>query len=49
MGKLEPDIREVSGPLRPSVENESHYWIAGGQIIWAGKRTSEQIAAGQRQ
>jgi hypothetical protein len=43
-----------SGPsLRPSVGNwqqacQSHYWITGGEIIWAGKWTPEQIAAGRR-
>ena len=43
-----------SGPtLRPSVGNwqhacQSHYWIYQGEIVWSGKWTPEQIAAGRR-
>ena len=43
-----------SGPtLRPSVGNwqqacQSHYWIYRGEVMWADKWTSEQIAAGRR-
>lgn len=42
-----------SGPtLRPSIGNwqrscQSHYWIKSGEIIWSGKWTLEEIAAGK--
>ncbi len=44
-----------SGPtLYPSVGNwqqacQSHYWIYRGEIRWAEKWTSEQIASGRRE
>jgi Family of unknown function (DUF6527) len=43
-----------AGPtLCPSVGNwvfpcQSHYWIRGGTIVWAGKWTAEEIAVGRR-
>jgi Family of unknown function (DUF6527) len=44
----------VNGPtLRPSIGNwqlpcQSHYWIIGGEVIWAPKWKPEEIAAGRR-
>lgn len=44
----------ATGPtLHPSIGNwefpcQSHYWIRGGRIVWSGKWTAEQIAAGRR-
>ena len=55
LGPTEWCVEETtSGPsLRPSVGNwqqacQSHYWIDRGEIRWAKKWTSEQIAAGRR-
>jgi hypothetical protein len=55
LGPTEWSVDEMSsGPtLRPSVGNwqqpcQSHYWIEGGEIIWARKWTPEQIAAGRQ-
>jgi Family of unknown function (DUF6527) len=55
LGPTEWAVNETSsGPsLCPSVGNwqqacKSHYWIRQGEIIWAGKWTPEQIAAGRR-
>ena len=55
LGPTEWSVEQTkSGPsLRPSVGNwqqacQSHYWITRGEIIWAGKWTPEQIAAGRR-
>jgi hypothetical protein len=44
----------ASGPtLTPSVGNwqlpcRSHYWIRGGEIIWSGTWTPEQVAIGRK-
>src|SRR3989442_15593311 len=44
----------ASGPtLRPSIGNwkiacKSHYWILGGEVLWAELWTADQIAAGER-
>ena len=44
----------TTGPsLIPSVGNwqfpcKSHYWIRGGNIIWSGMWTPEQVAAGRQ-
>lgn len=55
LGSTEWSVKETkSGPsLWPSVGNwqekcQSHYWITRGEIIWAKKWSSEQIAAGRR-
>lgn len=55
LGPTEWSVKETkSGPsLWPSVGNwqekcQSHYWITRGEIIWAKKWSSEQIAAGRR-
>jgi hypothetical protein len=55
LGPTEWAVEETkSGPsLYPSVGNwqqacQSHYLIRRGEIIWAGKWTPEQIAAGRR-
>jgi hypothetical protein len=55
LGPTEWSVEETkTGPsLRPSVGNwqqacQSHYWITRGEIIWGGKWTPEQIAAGRR-
>src|SRR5690349_19542611 len=55
LGPAEWSVQETkSGPtLRPSVGNwqqpcRSHYWITGGQIVWAGTWTQEQVLAGRR-
>jgi hypothetical protein len=39
--------------MRPSIGNwqqacQSHYWIAGGKIVWGEKWSPEQIATGRR-
>jgi hypothetical protein len=39
--------------LHPSIGNwqlpcQSHYWISQGNIVWSGKWTPKQIAAGRR-
>lgn len=54
LGPTEWALEETdSGPsLRPSVGNwqqacQSHYWIYRGEVMWADKWTSEQIAAGR--
>lgn len=56
LGATEWSFQEtVSGPsLYPSIGNwqyacQSHYWIRGGEVVWAGKWTPEQIVAGRRQ
>jgi hypothetical protein len=48
-------LKEIEGRpcLYPSVGNwqlpcKSHYWIWGGEIIWAEQWTPERIAAGQQ-
>ena len=44
----------AKGPsLSPSIGNwqeacQSHYWIEGGEVIWAPEWSSRQIAAGRR-
>jgi hypothetical protein len=44
----------ADGPtLWPSIGNwqlpcQSHYWITGGEVMWAPNWTSEQIAAGRQ-
>ena len=55
LGPTEWSIEETKGrpSLRPSIGNwqqacQSHYWIDCGEVIWAKKWTSEQIAAGRR-
>lgn len=55
LGPTEWTLDETpAGPsLRPSVGNwqlpcKSHYWIEGGNILWAEQWTSERIAAGRR-
>ena len=55
LGPTEWAVHETpSGPsLWPSVGNwqqacQSHYIIRAGKIVWAGKWTPEQIAAGRR-
>ena len=55
LGPTEWRLEETeSGPsLKPSVGNwqlpcQSHYWIRSGNIVWCGKWTPEQIAAGRR-
>lgn len=55
LGPTEWSVEQTKrGPsLRPSVGNwqeacQSHYWITRGEVIWAQKWTSEQIAAGRR-
>ena len=55
LGPTEWRVEEArSGPtLDPSVGNwqhacQSHYWINRGEIVWAGRWTSEQIADGRR-
>src|SRR5688572_8818257 len=54
LGPTEWAVEETdSGPtLRPSVGNwqqacQSHYWIYRGGVIWDGKWTPKQIAAGR--
>jgi hypothetical protein len=54
LGPTEWTLEETSdGPnLRPSVGNwqlgcNSHYWIWGGNVIWSGKWTPEQVTAGR--
>ncbi len=54
LGPTEWSVEETKrGPsLRPSVGNwqqpcQSHYWIDGGEILWAAKWTPEQIASGR--
>jgi hypothetical protein len=54
LGPTEWVLEEVvNGPsLSPSVGNwqfpcKSHYWIRGGNIVWSGKWTPEQVAAGR--
>jgi hypothetical protein len=43
----------ASGPtLRPSIGNwqlacQSHYWIERGEVVWAPKWSTEQIAVGR--
>ena len=43
------------GPsLYPSVGNwqrpcQSHYWLQGGKVVWAGRWTSAQIQEGRRE
>lgn len=43
-----------AGPtLRPSIGNwqqacQSHYWITGGNVVWAERWTPEEIAQGRR-
>ncbi|MBC7946280.1 MAG: hypothetical protein H7Y42_00260 [Chitinophagaceae bacterium] len=55
LGPTEWTLEETSrGPtLHPSVGNwqqtcQSHYVIRQGEIIWAGKWTAAQVAAGRR-
>lgn len=55
LGPTEWSVQETKGgpSLRPSVGNwqqpcQSHYWITRGEVEWAGKWTSEQIAAGRQ-
>src|SRR5262245_27812894 len=55
LGPTEWTLKETpSGPsLWPSIGNwqqacQSHYVIQAGKIVWAGKWTPEQIAAGRR-
>jgi hypothetical protein len=55
LGPTDWTLKETdSGPtLYPSVGNwqqpcQSHYWIYRGEIRWAEKWTSEQIASGRR-
>lgn len=55
LGPTEWELHETAGgpSLWPSVGNwqqacQSHYIIQSGKIVWAGKWTSEQIAAGRR-
>jgi len=55
LGPTEWSITESStGPsLTPSVGNwqkgcQSHYWIRGGEVIWARKWSPEQIESGRR-
>ncbi len=54
LGPTEWSVVETrNGPtLDPSVGNwqqacQSHYWINSGEIVWAGKWTAEEIAAGR--
>jgi len=54
LGPTEWKFEETdSGPsLRPSIGNwqlrcQSHYWIDQGNIVWSGKWTPEQVAAGR--
>jgi Family of unknown function (DUF6527) len=54
LGPTEWSLKEIAnGPsLHPCIGNwqfpcKSHYWISGGEIIWAEEWTPEQIAAGQ--
>jgi hypothetical protein len=56
LGATEWSVKETrSGPsLRPSVGNwqqscQSHYWIDGGEVVWAEKWTPEEIAVGRHQ
>src|ERR1700733_12790411 len=55
LGPTEWSFKETrNGPsLYPSVGNwqlpcQAHYWIRDGEIIWAGKWTPAQVAAGRR-
>ena len=55
LGPTEWALEETAaGPsLSPSVGNwqhpcQSHYWITGGEVVWAKQWTPEEIAAGQR-
>jgi hypothetical protein len=55
LGPTEWTLQETDrGPtLHPSIGNwqlacQSHYWLRGGEVIWAPKWTAEQIAAGRR-
>jgi hypothetical protein len=55
LGPTDWTLQETDrGPtLYPSVGNwqqscQSHYWIDGGEIVWAKKWTPEQIAAGYK-
>lgn len=55
LGPVDWSLEETpDGPsLDPSIGNwqqacQSHYWIRRGEIVWAGKWTAQQIAAGRR-
>jgi hypothetical protein len=55
LGPTDWTLQETDrGPtLYPSVGNwqqscQSHYWIDGGEIVWAKKWSPEQIAAGYK-
>ena len=54
LGPTEWSLEETDGEptLRPSVGNwqlacQSHYLITGGEVVWAGRWTAEEIADGQ--
>lgn len=54
LGPTEWTLEEtISGPnLTPSIGNwqfacQSHYWIHNGDIVWSGKWTQEEVAAGR--
>ena len=54
LGPTEWTLEETDGgpSLTPSVGRwqspcQSHYWITDGEIVWSGKWTPEQVAAGR--
>ena len=54
LGPTEWSLEETDGEptLRPSVGNwqlacQSHYLITGGEVVWAGRWTAEEIADGR--